>query len=59
MRALSLVALTGCVTGLHPTGAKIDQPGSATAQPFALPDSDGHTVSLAGPTVLVFYRGHW
>ena len=55
MRALSLVALAGCVTGLHPTAATI----SATAQPFALPDSDGHTVSLAGPTVLVFYRGHW
>jgi hypothetical protein len=41
---------------------------SDLAPPFSLPDQDGRAVSLEalthgaggpGPTVLVFYRGHW
>jgi hypothetical protein len=55
MRALSLVALAGCVTGLHASKPVLGE----TARPFALTDSDGSVVTLAGPTVLVFYRGHW
>ena len=54
MRALALVTLAGCVTGLHATA-----PTSETAQPFTLPASDGTQVAMRGPAVLVFYRGHW
>jgi hypothetical protein len=55
MRALPLLALAGCVTGLTATKPSLHD----TAQPFSLKDSDGNTVTLDGPSVLVFYRGHW
>ncbi|HEY0251818.1 MAG TPA: hypothetical protein VGC41_09845 [Kofleriaceae bacterium] len=57
MRIAPLLALTGCVTGLHVT-----QSAQATdrATPFSLASQTEDRVALtAEPTVLVFYRGFW
>jgi hypothetical protein len=60
---LALLALAGCVTGLHVTHEASVADG-AQAPAFALPDTHGKTIALAdelahGPVVLVFYRGYW
>ena len=34
-------------------------PVGAAAPGFTLPDANGSPWKLHGPTVLVFYRGHW
>lgn len=61
MRTLALVALTGCVTALHPSQPPALPASHDAAAPFALPSHQGQTVTLAAslPAVLVFYRGHW
>ncbi len=63
MRALALIAASGCVTGLHVT-ERAQVADHAVAPAFALTAQDGGTVVLAdalrhGPVALVFYRGYW
>lgn len=59
MRALALVAVTGCVTSIHPRGGTLE-----TSPPRFDAISQLGTFSLSdalsqGHVVLVFYRGFW
>lgn len=59
MRALALLAATGCVTAIHPREGVL-----ATSAPNLSAPSTRGTFSLANElkqhdVVLVFYRGHW
>jgi len=59
MRALAVLAASGCVTAIHPRAGALQ----ATAPAFDAPAQTG-TFSLPAAlarehVVLVFYRGHW
>jgi hypothetical protein len=60
--ALAAVTDAGC--GLFPKPRTPPLRAEDAAPPFALPDQNGNTVTLAdltrrGPAMLVFYRGYW
>ena len=59
MRALALLAVTGCVTSIHPRGGALETTPTrfeATSQlgPFSLSEA-----LAQGHVVIVFYRGFW
>jgi hypothetical protein len=59
MRALALLAASGCVTAIQPRGGTLE----TTAPSFSAPAQTG-TFSLGDTlkrehVVIVFYRGHW
>jgi len=59
MRALVLLAATGCVTAIRPQPGKV----ADVAAPFTLRAQTGEfalgDALSQGHVVLVFYRGHW
>jgi len=59
MRALALLAATGCVTAIHPRGGDLASTAPASTLPsqlgmFSLGETLKHD-----HVVIVFYRGHW